>query len=142
MTETEIAAFLRVGKNMVIGTHGINDRIHLVPVWYVLDGGDLAFWSYAKSQKTINIKRNPQTSGLVDSGDTYATLRGVLVVGRGEVVTDPAEVLRIGRELVIKYESFGVVSDLDRAARKRVVIRLRPDTVISWDHSRLGLPSS
>ena len=46
-----------------------------------------------KSQKVINLRRDPKISALVESGDTYSELRGVEVTGTGRIVDDPAEVV-------------------------------------------------
>ena len=32
----------------------------------------------------------------------------------------------------------GIRADLTKNASKRVVIRLKPERVVSWDHSKLG----
>ena len=52
------------------------------------------FWTFAKSQKIMNLRRDPKMSGLVESGgDSYNELRGVELVGDGRIVDDYDQVL-------------------------------------------------
>ena len=41
-----------------------------------------AFWTFGKSQKILNLRRDPKMTGLVESGDDYNELSGVELVGR------------------------------------------------------------
>ena len=64
-------------------------RPHLVAMWYGFLGEDPAFWTFGKSQKIVNLKRDPRITCLIETGDEYAQLRGVELVGRGTIITDP-----------------------------------------------------
>ena len=61
---------------------------HLVAMWYTMVGGNAVFWTFGKSQKIVNLRRDPKMTGLVESGDSYDQLRGVELRGRGVIVDD------------------------------------------------------
>ena len=41
---------------------------HMVPLWFVADGGDLTGWTYAKSQKARNLERDPRATIGIEDG--------------------------------------------------------------------------
>ena len=141
MTDEERDEFLRGRHVMNIATHGADGRIHLVAMWYGFVEDQLAFWTYGKSQKIVNLERNPQLTGLVESGETYDQLKGVELVGTGRVVRDRDAVRAIGESTWERYT--GPVDDAARQAidvvgAKRVVVLIDVDKYVTWDHSKLG----
>lgn len=140
MTDEEARTFLAGRHTMNVATHGPDDRIHLVAMWYGFLDGAPAFWTYARSQKVVNLRRNPAMTCLVEAGETYATLRGVELVGRGTVIDDPASVQAVGESVFERY-----TAPVDDAARqavtamaaKRVAVRVDAERVVSWDHAKL-----
>jgi PPOX class probable F420-dependent enzyme len=137
MNETEIAGFLAAARTLNVATIGSDGGIHLVAMWFVMHGTSPVFWTYGKSQKVRNLGRDSRLSGLAEDGESYQTLRGVQLMGTAELVTDPAEVLRIGQELSAKYAGLSPAGNLPRQAAKRVGVRLLPARTISWDHRKL-----
>jgi PPOX class probable F420-dependent enzyme len=110
-------------------------------MWYGMHDGEIAFWTYGKSQKVVNLRRDPRLSVLVATGDRYETLKGVSISGRAEIVDDPEEVLRYGEAVYERY--WGPINDAARdgvraMGAKRVVIVVKPEKTLSWDHGRLG----
>ena len=136
MSETEVAAFLAEARTLNVATLGPDGAIHIVAMWFVMHGTSPVFWTYAKSQKARNLSRDARLSALTEAGESYGTLRGVELIGTAELVTDPAQVLSIGRELSAKYAGLGSDGDLSLAAAKRIGVILRPARTISWDHRK------
>lgn len=99
-------------------------------------------WTYARSQKAVNLRRDPRASFLVEDGTTYETLRGVLVTGVAELIDDPDEVLAMGMRLHRRYQQEGedaaMAEVVRRQAAKRVVIAVPITRIASWDHRRLA----
>ncbi len=89
MTEIERDAFLHERHVMNVATLGADGRIHLVAMWYGFVGDRIGFWTYGRSQKVVNLERNPTMTCLVESGETYDQLKGVELVCRGVVERDP-----------------------------------------------------
>lgn len=142
MNEEEIAALLREARKLQLGTINPDGTPHLVTMFYGLDGGRVTFWTYAKSQKARNIARDPRVSCLIEAGDEYAQLRGVLVYGKAQLIDDPAAVLEVGLEVTRRMTGAPVDPEtrgyVEHTARKRVAYLVEPVRVVSWDHRKLG----
>ncbi|MGE3621918.1 MAG: pyridoxamine 5'-phosphate oxidase family protein [Acidimicrobiia bacterium] len=141
MSAEEVLAFLEESRTINIATVGPDGSLHVVAMWYVVDRGQVVFWTDAKSQKVRNLQRDPRLTGLVEAGETYGELRGVELVGRVELVDDPDEVRRIGEAVSVRYvgpltdESRAVV---ERRSRNRVAVRLHAERTVSWDHRKIA----
>jgi PPOX class probable F420-dependent enzyme len=138
LTSDEVASYLAVALTAVLVTIGPDGAPDPVGMWFVMVGDELVMRTYAKSQKVRNLERDPRVSVLVEDGETYDTLRGVQLTGRVELSRDVDEVLDVVAGLAAKYDG---VTDLDREslreyAGKQVVLRLRADQVVSWDHRK------
>lgn len=141
MTDEEVAAFLEEGRTLQVATIGGDGMPHLVAMWYGMLDGRVAFWTYGRSQKVADLRRDPKIGCLVEMGETYDQLRGVQIRGRAEVVEDRDGVERVGEIVYGRYT--GPVDDAAREAlavigAKRVAIVVEPERVVSWDHRKLG----
>lgn len=143
MTPEEITAFLAEGKTANIATIGPNGRPHLTALWYVPRGDVIETWTYAKSQKALNLQRLPQATILVETGDSYEKLRGVSMECEVELVTDTEKITLIGQQLMHRYTENPQVATAGSQfvrlqAPKRVGLVCRPTKIVSWDHGKLG----
>jgi len=59
---------------------------------YFARDGAFYMTSYGKAQKVVNIRRNPKVALMVEAGDEYAELRGVMIRGRCEILEGEAAV--------------------------------------------------
>jgi PPOX class probable F420-dependent enzyme len=142
MTAAEVEAFLEEQRTMSIATIGRDGRPHVVAMWYVILDGMPCFWTFAKAQKTVNLRRDPRITCMVEAGETYDQLRGVELVARAELIEDPAELMRFGVAEFEKYQNMKVTEALmpqvQMMANKRVLVKVRTERVVSWDHRKLG----
>jgi PPOX class probable F420-dependent enzyme len=143
MTPDEVQAYLDEQKVLNIATLGPTGHPHLVAMWFTLIDGKVTFWTFGKSQKVMNLRRDPRITCLVESGETYEELRGVELVGTARLIEDYAAVLEIGKAVGLKYQGEGILSEaalpfLEAQAAKRIGITIDVDSVVSWDHSKLG----
>ena len=137
MTEEELASFLADQKVVTCATLGPNGRPHLMPLWFVAGSGELRGWTYAKSQKTKNLERDPHATLQVEDGVEYQELRGVMMECDVEVVRHDVEAF--GTALFERYAPGVDVGDMiSKQAPKRVGLRFTPTRTVSWDHSKLG----
>lgn len=60
MTDREIAEFLAQGRTLAVATNTLDGAPHLVAMWYALIDGKITFWTYRKSQKAVNLRRDPR----------------------------------------------------------------------------------
>src|SRR4051794_4693163 len=88
MSTAEIEDFLSGDMKVQVATVGPDGAPHLTTLFYVLDEGRIAFWTYGSSQKVKNLRRDPRITCLVEDGDGYFELRGVSVTGRALLVED------------------------------------------------------
>ena len=137
MTEEELASFLEEQKVVTCATIGPNGRPHLMPLWYFVNGDELHGWTYAKSQKTKNLERDPHATLQIEDGVEYQELRGVMMECDVDVVRE--NVADFGMTLFERYAPGADVSDMIRQqAEKRVGLRFAPTRTVSWDHRKLG----
>lgn len=149
MTDEERAAFLDGAQTIIINSIGPDGVPHPMPMWFsVEDDGAIVMSTFRKSQKIKNLERDPRVSLLAESGTAYAELRGVVLYGTAELVTEVDRVVDIlagvsarsinaqGGEGAADPEA---LRDAVRGtAPKRTGIRVRPERIVSWDHSKLG----
>lgn len=142
MSDDEIADYLRASRTMTLATIGSDGLPHLVAMWYAVIDGEIWFETKAKSQKAVNLRRDPRATCLVEDGRTYDQLRGVSVEGRAEIVEDPDALWAVGVDMWERYNgpySEEVKPLVELMLNKRVAIRIVPDRVRSWDHQKLGM---
>ena len=142
MTPDEVAAFLDTERVLNVATIGPTGHPHVVPMWFVVIDGRPSFWTFAKSQKVVNLRRDPRITALVEAGDSYPELRGAEVTGTAGVVDDHDAVMAIGRGVAEKYSGGlplrdDAIAALEAQAAKRVGITIDVDRTVSWDHRKL-----
>src|SRR5215470_11652861 len=144
MSAEEVDAFLAGRRSMTMSTVSPDGSIHSVAMWYGFLEGAIAFETKTKSQKVLNLRRDPRLTCLVEAGDTYDQLRGVTLVGTGEVIDDPDRMWELGVSVFERYNA-PYTEDLkpfvEAMLHKRVVVKLHVTKTVTWDHRKLGLPS-
>jgi PPOX class probable F420-dependent enzyme len=144
MTEEEVRGFLEQSRTATLATIGPTGHPHLVAMWYGLVDGRICFETKAKSQKVLNLRRDPRLSVSVEAGATYDQLRGVAVEGTAEIVEDTTSDLYWATGISVFERYQGPYSEqmrpfVETMMHKRVVVVLHPSRVRSWDHRKLGL---
>jgi PPOX class probable F420-dependent enzyme len=144
LTPDEERTYVATARTLTLCTHGTHGYPHAVAMWFAVDDdGIIWMTTYRKSQKALNAQRNPKVALHIESGDTYDTLKGVLIRGDAEVIADEETVfqtiLRVHRKMAGAVPDAAGAEDVIRwQARKRVALKITPRRVSSWDHSKLG----
>jgi PPOX class probable F420-dependent enzyme len=144
MTPGEVAAFLRRSRTASVASIGPDGMPHVVAMWYGLIGDAVYIETKSKSQKAVNLRRDPRMVVMIEAGDTYDTLRGVSLEGRAAIIEE-ADGDEYWAAAISVYERYtGPYTEdarpiVEFMMNKRVVVRLVPDRVRSWDHRKLGL---
>ena len=144
MTEEEQDAFLREeGHTLQVASIGPGGYPHLVAMWYAIIDGKIHFTTFAKSQKVLNLRRNPKITVMVEAGKPYNELRGVVIEGDATIIEGDIEfAARVaaisGSRRPGEEPATPPTEQAQRAVAKRVVIRVDPVDVYSWDHRKLG----
>lgn len=141
MSDEEIQAFLAEQRIVQIATNDHDGWPHVIAMWYVLENDQIVFWTYAKSQKAVNLRRDDRLTCLIETGEHYNELRGVQIKGRAIINNDYETVRRSGANIWEKYN--GPLTDtvrqmVDAQAAKRVIVCVQPIEIVSWDHRKLG----
>ena len=145
MDDAEVDAFLRSNKTMILVSNGHNGHPHPMPMWFgIEDGGTIVMTTFRKSQKVKNIRNDPRVTLLVEAGLEYSELKSVMIYANAEVIDDLTETTNVmlglakGRGEVSDAQMEAARANMEKTASKRVVLRMTPTTVVSWDHSKLG----
>lgn len=146
LSDEEQRELLEESHTVVVSTIGPRGWPHSMPLWYVPREGEVWIYTYGKSQKVVNLERDPRATLVVETGAEYQELRGVMIEANAEIHRDFETVLGLASELTVRMggpdpslspdgEHAGV---LEAQARKRVSIQFVPQRVASWDHRKLG----
>ena len=146
MTTGEIAAFLDRPRVGALATLDRDGSPHLSGMWFLPGADFVRMWTYAKSQKAINARRDPRASLLVEDGLGYSELKGVSLRGSLRLLEGYEDIRAIGIELYRRYSQprlkipveDGPLLEIERQARKRVGLVLQIESVASWDHAKLS----
>ena len=107
---------------------------------YMAKDGLIYMSSFKKAQKVVNAKRNSKVAVMVESGDAYSELKGVLIRGECEVIDQPEKVWQLMKE-VRDFQGTTVSPTEDAVlkerAKKRTVLKITPVKTSSWDHTKL-----
>ena len=140
MTDEEVAEFLATERTVQVASIGPDGTPHLVPMWFAVIDGRIVFWTFAKAQKTLNLRRDPRITCLLEAGDSYGELRGVSITGQAEIHDDYDTVFEVGAAVYARYQ--GDMTHASRAgveaeAKKRVAVFVNALKTASWDHRKL-----
>jgi PPOX class probable F420-dependent enzyme len=141
MTPEELQAFLEERHTMNVATIGPSGHPHVHAMWYGFVDGKPAFWTFGKSQKIMNLRRDPKITALVEDGETYNELRGAELIGTGRIVENKDEIIAIGAAVAERYT--GPVTEramtfIEAQADKRLGVVIDVERVVTWDHRKLG----
>lgn len=148
MSADEILSFLDQSATLQVATMGKDGFPHVAPMWFVVEDGKVVFRSFTKSQKIVNLHRNPKLTVLAEAGLAYDELRGVMIKGEAKLIDDRDYVLGLYGKLAARYpmvDSEPRELSLDelegafgRFATKNTAVVVEPMRTISWDHRKLG----
>ncbi|MCY4041573.1 MAG: pyridoxamine 5'-phosphate oxidase family protein [Gammaproteobacteria bacterium] len=145
MTEEEADQFARAQQTLIIVSNGHDGFPHPMPMWYAVDKeGRYLVSTFERSQKVVNYRRDARATLLIESGETYETLRGLVVKARTEILESEDDVLDAMVEIRLKNSdadaraSEKLREEMRPASRKRVILRFTPESTMSWDHAKLG----
>ena len=145
MTDEERRDYIQNSHTLIIISNGHKGFPHPMPMWFAVDDDEsLICTTFGKSQKVLNWQRDSKASLLIESGEAYQDLKGVVIYAQTEINADFVTVV----DTLVKINTKG--QELDEAqtaklreslhgnARKRVQLRFRPEHYITWDHQKLG----
>ena len=135
MTEEELVSFFEEAQFARLGTINEDGTIHIAPIFFKYDEGQILMATQDPSRKIRNIKRNNHVTVLIDT--TEIPFRGALIYGTAEL--DYEDVIekrvaiferRLSRQDAETYASR--LSD----KWKCVIVRITPTKIASFDYSK------
>lgn len=145
MTPGETRSLLQAAPTAIFTTLGSDGYPHPTAMWFLPEDSSIRMWTYAKSQKAVNLRRDPRCAFLVEEGETYEKLRGVLVRADARIIEDEREIEAIGRGLYERY-TFPVTGiayeegphiEVERQTSKRIGVEIPIERIATWDHGKL-----
>ena len=142
MSDAEVWAFLDECRNLQVATLRRDGSPHLTTLWFATLDGAIAFPSYTKAQKIVNLRRDPRIAVLAEQGNTYETLRGVSINATADLLEDDPRHADYSYALTKRYarpeqSEAEIREESRRMMVKHTMVLLRPERVISWDHRKL-----
>lgn len=145
LTDEEITSFLREARTIILVSNGKDGFPHPMPMWFAVDDDNTIYMTtFRKSQKILNLQRDPKVALLVESGDAYQELKSVLIYTEVELLDD----VEATRDILFKISvqrgdlqedaSEQIREGMMKTAEKRMGMKFTPDKIVSWDHSKLG----
>ena len=143
MSDDEMWTFIEEQQSLQVATVGRDGMPHLSTLWFARFEGDIVFETYTKSQKIRNLERDPRITVLLEDGTVYDKLRGVMMQGTAELHTDPEAVHARALAVMVRNQPDIDPEMLSKAAEhmalKRTAVVVKPEKIISWDHTKLDV---
>ena len=135
MTPEEVDRFLADERTCRVATTSA-DGPHNTPLWFVWDAGCLWLNSIVRSQRWVDLQKDPRVSVVIDAGEAFTELRGVELRGMVSVVGEAPRNGGVAEELVTPERLFArkyLGSDTFHYDGRHAWLRLVPTTIRSWD---------
>ncbi|MBE3067305.1 MAG: pyridoxamine 5'-phosphate oxidase family protein [Chloroflexi bacterium] len=138
LTQDEIEIFLSRPLIARLGTINEDGTIHIAPIYFKYEKGEFILGTQKVSRRVRNIKRNPKVTLLID--DPTPPFKAVLVYGQAELEYDD-----VVQKRITIFEQFDTKEEAIQTAEgicnkwPSVVIRLKPDRIVSFDYSKASL---
>ena len=133
VADARIQQFLATKEVAILSTIQRSGAPLAMPMWFLHTPEALYMISVDGLQKVRNLQRDPRVCVVAEAGNRGAEIRGIIIQGHAEFLTDPAARRPIVEQLLRKYDP-----DLARLwgglsmPHNRVLFRIVPDQVHSW----------
>lgn len=128
----EVVAFLTAGtRTGLLGYLASDGRPLVVPVWFIVDNGDVVFNTDAKSAKGRALKHDPRVTMCVD--DPHPPFSFVQVQGTASISEDPLQLLDTATRIGGRYMGVDRAEEFGRrnGVAGELVVRVTPTKVIA-----------
>jgi PPOX class probable F420-dependent enzyme len=128
---------------MIVATVDSFGFPHVTPVWYVVSDGKVYFRAQPYKKKVRNLLKKPQVCAVVEDGEKYSELRGVMIQGLAKIIDhDRLKRKQVFSMLADKYSGLRDTERMPKSWQEkfgkehRVVIELNPTKIVSWDNRK------
>lgn len=135
MTDQELVSFFEKAQFARLGTINEDGTIHITPIFFKYDDGQILMATQDPSRKIRNIKRNNNVSVLIDT--TEVPFKGALVYGTAELDYEDIIPKRIAIfEKRLSREDAETYASRLSNKWKCVIVRITPTRIASFDYSK------
>lgn len=135
MTDEELVSFLEEAQFSRLATINEDGTIHIAPIFFKYDDGQILMATQDPSRKIRNIKRNNKVTILIDTTDV--PFKGALIYGTAELDYEDVISKRIAifRRRLSREDAETYAKRLS-GKWKCVIIRITPTRIASFDYSK------
>jgi len=135
MTEEELVSFFEQAQFARLGTINEDGTIHIAPIFFKYQDGQILMATQDPSRKIRNIKRNKNVTVLIDK--TEVPFKGALIYGTAELDYEDVIPKRIAIfERRLSREEAETYARRLSSKWQCVIVRITPVHVASFDYSK------
>jgi aminopeptidase N len=135
MTEEELVSFFEQAQFARLGTINEDGTIHIAPIFFKYQDGQILMATQDPSRKVRNIKRNKNVTVLIDK--TEVPFKGALIYGTAELDYEDVIPKRIAIfERRLSREEAETYARRLSSKWQCVIVRITPVHVASFDYSK------
>ena len=135
LTSEELEEYLTTQRTARIATADAEGTPHAIPLWFVWLEGSVFLNSTLGNVTVDNLTRSGKATAVIDDGEAYDTLRGVVLTSSAERADEDRRIPEVERLWSEKYLGGNPVPY--GAWRDRAWFRLDPRTTASWDFRKI-----
>ena len=135
LNEDELVAFFDEIQFARLGTLNKDGTIHIAPIFFRYEDGQLLMATQEPSRKVRNIKRNKNVTVLIDK--TEVPFKGALIYGTAEL--DYEDVIEKRIKIFkrrLSQENAEIYASRLSSKWRCVIIRITPKHIASFDYSK------
>jgi general stress protein 26 len=138
LTTDELESFLSQPLIAKICSHNDDGSIHIAPLFFKYDDGEILLGTQHISHKIRNLEHNPDVTVLIDTVDQ--PFKGVIIYGTASLDYDKVVEKRtkIFENYMPPENAAGFAQGLANKW-EGVVIRVKPNRIISYDYGKAAL---
>jgi len=119
-----------VGRVATISQRG---ELHVVPICYVFDDGNIYFATDYGAKKARNLRENRKVSIIIDQYfEDWSKLKGILIQGEAELLETGSEFEKIRYLLHKKHPQY---AEMPIKEGECLIVRIKPSSVSRWGFS-------
>ncbi len=132
LDDTSVQGFLATKEVAVLATLQADGSPLAMPMWFLHAPATLTMISVAETQKVRNLRRDPRVSVVAEAVTGSGEIRGVIVQGGVEFLSDGPERRALIERFHEKYRRLEKLWGGKAMPPNRVMFRIVPSRVRSW----------
>lgn len=143
MSRPEVWSFLGSQRRVYLGFAMDSGYPHVTPIWFVVRG-ERVYMRAQDYKVKVGLAAKGKACVVIDDGDRYRELRGVVMWGKSRLVTEEKLISELTEAFEEKYSERQWKAEempkewvKERMTERRAFIELVPEKVDSWDNRKV-----